>query len=58
VIAKFGLGRNPIRTMLLVVIGMGVLGALFTIREWWVLYALGIWATCRSSRWWRRPSRP
>jgi len=27
-----------------VVIGMGVLGALFTIREWWVLYALGIWA--------------
>jgi DHA3 family multidrug efflux protein-like MFS transporter len=26
------------------VIGMGVLGALFTIREWWLLYALGIWA--------------
>ncbi len=26
VIAKFGLGRNPIRTMLLVVIGMGLLG--------------------------------
>ncbi len=23
---------------------MGVLGAFFTIREWWVLYALGIWA--------------
>ena len=44
VIAKFGLGRNPIRTMLLVVIAMGVLGALFTIREWWLLYALGIWA--------------
>ena len=44
VIAKFGLGKNPIRTMLLVVIGMGVLGALFTIREWWLLYALGIWA--------------
>ncbi|GAA1510065.1 DHA3 family multidrug efflux protein-like MFS transporter [Agromyces terreus] len=43
VIAKFGLGRNPIRTMLLVVVGMGVLGALFTIRESWVLYGVGIW---------------
>lgn len=43
VIARFGLGRNPIRTMLLVVIGMGILGALFTIREWWLLYAAGIW---------------
>lgn len=42
-VAKFGLGANPIRTMLLVVIAMGVLGALFTIREWWWLYALGIW---------------
>ncbi|MGR0218527.1 MFS transporter [Agromyces sp. ZXT2-6] len=41
-IARFGLGRNPIRTMLLVVVGMGVLGALFTIREWWWLYAAGI----------------
>ena len=42
-VAKFGLGRNPIRTMLLLVILMGVLGALFTIREWWWLYAAGIW---------------
>jgi DHA3 family multidrug efflux protein-like MFS transporter len=42
-VAKFGLGRNPIRTMLLVVVGMGVLGALFTIRESWLLYGLGIW---------------
>ena len=42
-IAKWGLGRNPIRTMLLVVVGMGLLGSLFTIREWWLLYALGIW---------------
>jgi DHA3 family multidrug efflux protein-like MFS transporter len=41
-IAAFGLGRNPIRTMLLVVVAMGVLGALFTIREWWWLYAVGI----------------
>ena len=42
-IAKFGLGRNPIRTMLLLLILMGVLGALFTIRDWWWLYAGGIW---------------
>jgi len=42
-VAKFGLGKNPIRTMLVLVIAMGVLGALFTIREWWVLYAVGIW---------------
>jgi DHA3 family multidrug efflux protein-like MFS transporter len=41
-IAKFGLGRNPIRTMLLLVIVMGVLGATFTIREFWWLYAVGI----------------
>ncbi len=43
VVARFGLGSNPIRTMLLVVMGMGLLGALFTIREWWLLYAAGIW---------------
>jgi len=42
-VAKFGLGRNPIRTMLLLVVGMGLLGALFTIRESWLLYAAGIW---------------
>ncbi|WP_442961122.1 MFS transporter [Pseudarthrobacter sp. J64] len=42
-IAKWGLGGNPIRTMLLVVAVMGVLGAFFTIREWWWLYALGTW---------------
>ncbi len=29
--------------MLLLVILMGVLGALFTIRDWWWLYAAGIW---------------
>jgi DHA3 family multidrug efflux protein-like MFS transporter len=29
---------------MLVLVGvMGALGALFTIREWWVLYAVGIW---------------
>jgi DHA3 family multidrug efflux protein-like MFS transporter len=43
IVAKFGLGKNPIRTMLILVIAMGALGALFTIREWWWLYAAGIW---------------
>jgi DHA3 family multidrug efflux protein-like MFS transporter len=42
-IAKFGLGKNPVKTLLQVLIIMGVLGALFTIREWWWLYAGGIW---------------
>ena len=41
-VAKFGLGRNPIRTMLTLVMVMGVLGALFTVRDWWWLYAGGI----------------
>lgn len=43
VVAKFGLGKNPMKTLLWIVVGMGLLGALFTIREWWWLYALGIW---------------
>ncbi|WP_137843005.1 MFS transporter [Microbacterium sp. 2FI] len=41
-VAKFGLGRNPVRTMLLVNIGIALLGMTFAIREWWWLYALGI----------------
>jgi DHA3 family multidrug efflux protein-like MFS transporter len=44
VVARFGLGRNPIRTMLLLVAAMGLLGATFTLREWWPLYAGGIFA--------------
>lgn len=42
-VAKFGLGKNPIRTMLILVACTGVLGATFTLREWWWLYAIGIW---------------
>ena len=42
-IAKFGLGKKPINTLLLAVIAMGMLGALFTIREWGWLYIAGIW---------------
>jgi DHA3 family multidrug efflux protein-like MFS transporter len=42
VVAKVGLGSSPVRTLLLCVAAMGGLGALFTIRELWWLYALGI----------------
>ncbi|WP_045729443.1 MFS transporter [Pseudarthrobacter chlorophenolicus] len=42
-IGKFGLGANPLRTMLIAVAIMGALGALFTIREWAWLYVVGIW---------------
>lgn len=42
-IGKFGLGANPLRTMLLAVIAMGALGAVFTVREWAWLYIVGIW---------------
>ncbi|GAA3696082.1 multidrug efflux MFS transporter Cmr [Zhihengliuella alba] len=42
-VARFGLGRNPIRTLLLLVAVTGVLGATFTLREWWWLFAAGIW---------------
>lgn len=43
VVAKFGLGKNPLRTMLLVNVGVAILGMLFTIREFWWLYVIGIW---------------
>lgn len=43
-VAKFGLGVRPMRTMLLVVIAMGLLGSVFMLREWWPLYVLGMWA--------------
>lgn len=42
-VARYGLGTNPIRTMLLLVIVMGLIGAVFTLRDWWWLYAVGIW---------------
>ncbi|MFJ4046402.1 MFS transporter [Microbacterium sp. NPDC089987] len=42
-VAKFGLGARPVRTMLLVVAGMGVLGAVFMLREWWPLFVVGMW---------------
>lgn len=42
VVAKKGLGANPLRTLLLINIAIALLGALFTIREFWLLYAAGI----------------
>ncbi|TLM83141.1 MFS transporter [Pseudarthrobacter sp. NamE5] len=42
-IGKFGLGANPLRSLLLAVVAMGFLGAVFTIREWAWLYVAGIW---------------
>lgn len=42
-VAKFGLGAKPVRTMLLVVIAMGLLGSVFMLREWWPLYVVGMW---------------
>jgi DHA3 family multidrug efflux protein-like MFS transporter len=42
-VAKFGLGANPARTMLLLVVVMGLIGATFVIRESVWLYIVGIW---------------
>ena len=42
-VAKFGLGEKPVRTLLLFVIAMGVLGSVFMVREWWPLYVIGMW---------------
>ncbi len=41
-VARFGLGRNPVRTLLLVNLGIAALGMTFTLREWAWLYVLGI----------------
>lgn len=41
-VAKFGLGKNPLRTLLLVNVGVAVLGMTFTAREWAWLYVLGL----------------
>ncbi|VXB28746.1 Enterobactin exporter EntS [Microbacterium sp. 8M] len=42
-VAKFGLGAKPMRTLLLLVMAMGVLGAVFMLREWWPLFVVGMW---------------
>ncbi len=42
IIAKRGLGKSPLRAMLLANIIVGLVGAVFTIRELWLLYTIGI----------------
>jgi len=41
-ISKVGLGKNPLKTLLLANIVIGVLGMAFTIRELWPLYVIGM----------------
>lgn len=43
VIATLGLGKKPIKTLLLTCVLMGVIGALFTIRESAWLFIVGMW---------------
>lgn len=43
-VAKKGLGKNPLRTMLMLMVIMSLIGMIFTIREWWLLYVVGIYA--------------
>ncbi len=42
IIAKKGLGKKPLETLLIANIVMAILGMLFTSREFWLLYAVGI----------------
>lgn len=42
IVAKVGLGANPVRTLLLVNVGVSILGMVFGLREWWWLYAGGM----------------
>ena len=42
IIAKKGLGKKPIKTLLIANIVMATIGMLFTIREFWLLYVVGI----------------
>lgn len=43
IVARRGLGANPVRTMLLLVAGLGIVGAGLTLREWPWLFVGGIW---------------
>lgn len=42
-VARFGLGKNPLRTMLILVAVLGLLGVVFVLREWPWLFVTGIW---------------
>lgn len=41
IVSKKGLGKNPIRTLLLVNVAIGIVGMVFAIREFWLLYVVG-----------------
>ncbi|QGU05637.1 MFS transporter [Corynebacterium comes] len=43
-VAKVGLGGNPVRTLLLVNLAVAAIGATFALREWWWLFAAGMLA--------------
>lgn len=43
IVAKWGLGKNPVRTMLLLVAVLGVVGGTLCLREWPWLFIGGIW---------------
>jgi len=43
-VAKKGLGKNPLRSLLLANIAVAIVGMVFTVREVWWLYAVGIFA--------------
>lgn len=42
IVAKVGLGPNPVRTLLLVNLGVGAIGAVFALREWGWLFVVGM----------------
>jgi DHA3 family multidrug efflux protein-like MFS transporter len=42
IIAKKGLGKKPLRTLLIANIVMAIVGMVFTIREFWLLYTVGM----------------
>ncbi len=42
IIAKKGLGKMPLKTLLIANIVMAIIGMAFTIREFWLLYVVGI----------------
>lgn len=42
IIAKKGLGKKPLRSLLIANIIMATIGMVFTIREFWLLYVVGI----------------
>ncbi len=42
IVAKWGLGKNPVRTLLWLCVGISLIGIIFVIREHWWLFAVGM----------------